>query len=325
MRENARDWNEWALAHGGSFLQSWEWGMFEERLGKKIVRFADEEWQGLMLRHVLPFGASYGYMPHGPVLAHPHDPSLWDKVLKGVRSACEKRTAFVRMEPRGASPETLSGFMRQLGCMKTARVQPEMTAFLDLKKPEEALLGSMEHDLRYAIRAAERRGVHIERYASCAEKERMLTAFFELYAETNARHGLRGYDEEYFREIIRFDPPAAFTTELFVAIADDRIVGAALIACFGRTATYLYAASRAGFGKLNAPSRIIWEAILSAQERGFTAFDLWGVSDLKKSWHGVTAFKRSFGGTEVSYAGTWDAPISRSWYYLYRMAKHLRR
>lgn len=331
MREDVVEWNEWVLARGGSFLQSWEWGAFQERLGKNIRRFAFPKWRGLMLTTTLPLGLSYGYMPYGPVLARPDDFSSWKSFLNDAESVCAKeRIIFLRIEPRGAPPipaerEALRGFMRRLGYRKTAQVQPEITAFIDLRRPAEELLRVMEHETRYAIRAADRRGVRIKRCASREEKERAFPLFVELVTDTSARHGLRTYGESYYRALLELDPPSALSTELLIAYVGGDAAASALIAYFGGSATYLYAASRAGFGRYNAPSRLVWEAMRIAKERGASMFDLWGISHTDERWRGVTAFKQSFGGEDVCYAGTWDFPLRRNWYYFYRMAKRLRR
>jgi len=59
--------------------------------------------------------------------------------------------------------------------------------------------------------------------------------------------------------------------------------------------------------KLQAQYKIVWEGILWAKERGAKVFDFEGIYDERfpnKSWLGFTHFKKSFGGYEVSYPGT---------------------
>src|SRR3989344_8719321 len=58
----------------GAFMQTWEWGEFQEELGRNIGRyFVDEGGRTIasfmIVHHALPLGFSYGYAPRGPVVA----------------------------------------------------------------------------------------------------------------------------------------------------------------------------------------------------------------------------------------------------------------
>ena len=71
--------------NGGSFLQSWEWGQFQQSFGrscrrlkipsfakasadKKDIRFENDAGQALVIKYDLPLGRSYLYCPRGPVI-----------------------------------------------------------------------------------------------------------------------------------------------------------------------------------------------------------------------------------------------------------------
>jgi lipid II:glycine glycyltransferase (peptidoglycan interpeptide bridge formation enzyme) len=41
-------------------------------------------------------------------------------------------------------------------------------------------------------------------------------------------------------------------------------------------------------------------------------------------WAGFTAFKKSFGGREVTYPGTWDLPVKKVRYGAYQLARKAR-
>ena len=52
--------------------------------------------------------------------------------------------------------------------------------------------------------------------------------------------------------------------------------------------------------------------------------DLWGVAPADQpdhKWAGFTAFKKSFGGREVAYPGTWDLPVRKIRYGAYQFAR----
>ncbi len=55
--------------------------------------------------------------------------------------------------------------------------------------------------------------------------------------------------------------------------------------------------------------------IMDAKEKGLAWFDLFGTAPEgagpEHEWYGFTSFKKSFGGSPVSFAGTWDLPCPR--------------
>ena len=69
------DYNNFVAAHGGSFLQAWEWGMWQEKLGKQILRYWILDMSGNKVAAVqfikMPIAGKkfYLYAPYGPILA----------------------------------------------------------------------------------------------------------------------------------------------------------------------------------------------------------------------------------------------------------------
>jgi lipid II:glycine glycyltransferase (peptidoglycan interpeptide bridge formation enzyme) len=67
--------------------------------------------------------------------------------------------------------------------------------------------------------------------------------------------------------------------------------------------------------------------MLDAKESGQELFDMWGVSpedEPDHQWAGFSRFKRSFGGFEVEYPGTWDLPVNKVLHAAYTAARGLR-
>lgn len=265
----------------------------------------------------LPFGMRYEYAPHGPAGRSLNGETLHE--LSGHTRG--EKTIFIRCEPRVANTSEARGTLLHAGFRKASDVQPSETRIIDLAKSEEELLGEMEHDTRYAIRAAEKRGVTIEQVGG-ETKRGAFAKFWELFEATNARHGLHAYDKEYYEAVA--DLNGDCFTEIFLAKREGETIAGSIVAYFGGTAYYLYAASRAGYGKYNAPSLMLWEIIRAARARGCASLDLWGTSETKKEWKGVTAFKKSFGGTPVKFVGTWDYVYRPLWYFAYRALSRMR-
>ncbi len=55
--EDKQAWEAWQSAHGGEFLQSWEWGEFQRSVGREPIRFQLDDGTGVQgFVHTLPFG-----------------------------------------------------------------------------------------------------------------------------------------------------------------------------------------------------------------------------------------------------------------------------
>lgn len=310
------NWNAEVLRQGGDFLQSWEWGTFQENEGLKALRLKDDE-TGMMaqvIRRDLPLGKSYWYCPRGPL---------------GRFAGLEKapgisESLFLRFEPL-ASQEIS-------GSVKVADVQPRQTLIIDLHQEQEALMAAMHEKWRYNIRLAERKGVRV--YAAGAGEASALDVFWELLNETTERDRFRAHDRGYYRlmlETLSGDPASGDKTRpvarLVFAEHDGKVLAANLMMYFGTTATYLHGASSRERREVMAPQLLHWKAMTEAKSWGYTSYDFWGVAPEgaeNHPWAGITRFKRGFGGNVVSYPGTYDLPIDHFWYRLYAMGQKIR-
>jgi peptidoglycan pentaglycine glycine transferase (the first glycine) len=60
---------------------------------------------------------------------------------------------------------------------------------------------------------------------------------------------------------------------------------------------------------LNLPYFIVWEAMKEAKKRGCKIWDFEGIYDARwpnKSWLGFSHFKKSFGGEEIEFPGSFE-------------------
>lgn len=304
-----------------SLLQSRGWSEFQRNVLKKdVFRISAGTLEGIVLKSLIGGGQCYAYAPYGP--AGRYDAQSIASFVDEVRSRDElKRAFFLRIEPFREYSEEISSALLSSGFRRVSCVQPEETALIDLREEEGKLLSNMEHDTRYAIRTAERRGVNVRSHEGSDVDTGIFSEFWELFSETNERHALRAYGKEYYEGLLSLGDDCR--AKLYFADVEGRVVAAAIIVFFNNRATYLYAASRRGFGRYNAPTYLLWNAIRDAKRSGFSTFDLWGVSSTNKKWEGVTAFKKSFGGSLVRYQGTWDYVFSRPKYLAYRILKKI--
>lgn len=80
-----------------------------------------------------------------------------------------------------------------------------------------------------------------------------------------------------------------------------------LILMHDKTAYYYYAGATAEGVKQNLPYLVVWECMKEAKRRGCKVWDWEGIYDQRwpnKGWKGFTHFKKSFGGYEVEFPGS---------------------
>lgn len=349
QKDDREDWDAFVLRHGGGFLQSWGWSQFQEAVGRTAYRFrlgsADEDSgektvaQFVLIRHALPLGASYVYLPRGPVMAggRPEEKQrAFGAFAHALRAALPQFGAlFARIEPPfvrgiGAYSEDL---MSRAGFAPVKAVQPADTVIIDLDRSEEELLAAMHPKTRYNIHLAERHGVVIKdaEYGNAHLFKHDVELFWRLLGETSGRDQFHTHARGYYEKMLDVLSPrkaGALKLRLVFALYNEEPAAAAIVAEFGDTVTYLHGASSARLRQFMAPFRLHWEIMRQAKERGFVHYDLWGVAPEGAGddhpWAGITRFKTGFGGRRESYLGSWELTMKPFWYNLYRMAKRFK-
>jgi len=312
-------WDKETFSHP-SFLQSWQWGELQKKIGRRVFRFNVSGLLASAIEQKLPLGQTYLYIPHGPVIRSATDDSWRNFINEAGNIAGAKKPVFLRIEPlaREFRGESMQKILKEQGFQLTKPVQPETTLLIDLRRDENEILGSMEHDTRYSVRTAGKRGVTVE-FINGNDKKKEFETFWKIFSETNQRHGLKSYPKIYYEEVARLEGECS--SKIALAKAEGEVVGAAIFVYFGERVFYLFAGSRAGYGKFNAPTYLLWQAMLDAKKSGYKYFDFWGISHENENWAKITAFKKSFGGEEITSSGAWDYVFNKPAYLAYNLAK----
>lgn len=110
---------------------------------------------------------------------------------------------------------------------------------------------------------------------------------------------------------------------------DGEIIAASLFFDYQGTRFYMQSAANLDFKHLPATVALLSHAIFTAKEDGFKTLDFWGIApenaDASHPWYGFTEFKKSFGGYEKIYAGTFDYLIDPKKYHLYSLLRKINR
>lgn len=198
---------------------------------------------------------------------------------------------------------TRAGFLPAKNCFLPAK-----TIQIDLLKSEKELLSEMHPKTRYNIKVAQKRGVEVN-------ESRDIESFVTLWHSSARRRGMfLGQKKEIEslwhafgkKATLLFAHPHNLT--LLHKSGNSPPIAAVFLISTPETAYYMYAASTKEGNKLFAPTLLAWEAIRLAKKRGCKIFDFEGIYDERypqtKNWKGFTRFKEGFGGTVVTYPGT---------------------
>lgn len=350
-KRKKEDWNQFVAANPyGSFLQGFEWGLFQESLGRRVFRLAISHIaQALVIKYNLPFGKSYLYSPHGPIIEpkpaignptcdeHSRTINIFKTLSKEVKKIAQKEQAlFWRIDPIMPDNAEERNIFKKLGLQKLSReIQPKKTLVLDLAKSEKELLGQMHQKTRYNIRLAGKKGATVKVLSISSRildkvGKSSIDAFCELLQATAKRDGFRIHSKQYYQEMLKAFSLAPLDSkhltgqaELFLAEYKEKIIAANIVVFFGKRATYLHGASDYKYRNLMAPYLLQWHQIKEAKIRGLSEYDFWGIDD--KKWPGVSRFKKGFGGRETTYIGAWDLVYQPTWYKIYNLARKVKK
>lgn len=303
-----------------SFLQSREWGKFQEAVGRRVEWIRVGEHDVLVVYIPLPFGLLYAQISRADM-----DDDGWRQV---VEHAQKGGAVFVRIEPM--KEQRTSAFGGSKEQLKVRDFHPATTRIIDLSLTEEALLAQMKPKTRYNIRLAARKGVVVQE----ARGVWGVRKFLKLLAKTKVRQQFTAHAPEYYEKMLKVlsssetVDAARCEARLFVARYNSKVRAANIVISYGDTVTYLHGASSDKDHEVMAPHLLHWMIMRWAKQHGFRWYDLWGVAPAGASGHplaSVSRFKEGFGGAVFAYPGTFEIALRPVWYSLIRFHRRLRR
>jgi len=297
-----------------SFLQTSEWAEFQESLGRPTWVIDTGKISALIIRHDMPFGKNYLYVPQGPAISFDHIQSgLRDEVngfLQKIKElAKEQKSIFVKMEPQSDIVMELiyrRGFKRS-----NKNLQPRKTVYVDLKKSEPELSSDLHHKTRYNIKLSLKKNMDFGESSD-------VNSFWKLLKKTSEKDKFSPHNKNYYEKLLEFfKDKEIIKTKLVLVHHEKKPVAGAILLLYENVVYYLHGAMDRNYKNLMAPYMMHWEIIMWAKSRGYEYYDLWGIDQGK--WPGVTRFKLGWGGKVVEYPGSFDLPISGFWYFVYNL------
>jgi len=308
-------WNEFVINNQGNFLQSFEWGEFQNALGEKTFRFGVQEnnfilAEAQMIKQAFLFrGKSFFYIPFGPIfkkdISEEKRKEVFNFLLEHIKQIPGK-AIFLRVEPI-SSLFTSQDFNNPL-----KRVQPQKTLILSLQKDQEEILNNFTEKVRYNIKLSQKKGVQIR------FQDKYTPEFYDLIKKTTKRDKFHAFEPEHYKKLFDFNS-ADFKTKLCLADYKGKIIGAGILIIFGGQGQCIHSASDWEYRALKAPNLLQWERIKFLKDNQCQEYNFWGIDE--KKWPGLTAFKKGFGGKEFIYPQGKDIVFQKIWYEIYKILR----
>ncbi|MFH1780552.1 MAG: peptidoglycan bridge formation glycyltransferase FemA/FemB family protein, partial [Candidatus Nealsonbacteria bacterium] len=275
-----------------TFLQSWNWGEFQERMGHKIWRLGICDNKGSPTSLILAVKVQ---ARRGTFLLVQHNLGLTETLLNKLKEiAKEENCVFIRIAPLLARNEENKKFFQKMGF----RASPmhanayEATWKLDITLSEDDLLKNMRKSTRYLIHRAEKipeltiiKSNQLED-VSLYQKLNLKVAKHQKFTPFSSASVKNEFD------IFNRDNEVL----LFLGKYKGEIIASALVIFWSGIGFYHQAALDPKYHKVPVAYLLQWEAIKEAKRRGCKVYDFWGYIDPKSHhpWAGPTLFKMGF-------------------------------
>ena len=306
-----------------TFLQSWNWGNFNKKMGDDILRYGIYQGEELIATaFVLKVKARRGsfiFLPHGPNVKkvnYSFRKEIIRFLLNKLKIIAKKQNCVsIKIAPLWDRVKENIFIFKELGFREAPiHIHPDITWELDLSPRKEDLLSNMRKTTRYLIRRAEKdKDLQVIK----SKDIKSVGKFNEIYQITKNRHEFTPFTLNYlknqFNSFIEDD-------QILILLAKykNEIIASGIFVFWNDIGFYHHGASSLKYPKISASYLLMWRAIEEAKERGCTKFNFWGTAPIsetgkynkKHPWAGLTLFKMGFGGYSKKYVKVQDFVIS---------------
>lgn len=300
-----------------NFLQSPAWASFQRQLKHEVIEKKATDYHYLAIVEKGQFSNRL-YCPLGPVVK---DSSALSDALDDLKAEAKQRKLdFVRIEP--TLPCLTADDLKTLGLIHSNHdVQAPHTVINDVSINNDQIMAELSQTARRYARKCDKAGITY----TVSYDPTDIRYFIELMHEVADRTGMKAYSDLYFQQIAGFMFPAK-TAGLLFAELDGKKIAAIIFYTDGQTMMYTHAANSTKYRKHSPATGLGLFALKFAHDQGCKVFDWCGVAPAEddgnprwKSWAGFTQFKLSYGGRRVDRLGTWELPVNKRRYRIYRL------
>ncbi len=298
------------------FLSSSHWQNFQNSLGRKTFLEDTEDYHFLAILETEKIKKIY--CPYSPFIKNKSGLKKADQKLTEI--AKENKAILVRIEPTG---DVEVEDLKKLGYKKVKSVQPELTWLIDLSQTEEEIVAQMKKNNRGRYRNAHKKGLSFHQTTDLDDLEKII----ELIHGISVKNKVKLHKADYLRKQAKILLKADIM-RMFVVKLEDKIIGGTLVCDYQGVRYHTQSAADPEFHKTGANTFLKASTIIDAKRQGLKYFDFWGITDSQDPnhpWYGFTQFKKSFGGAEYRYLGTWEKPINKTLYAGLNIAKKVKK
>lgn len=311
------------------FVQSYRYGEFYASMGEKywIIGIYDGEdlVGGALTVSTHAKRGNFLYIPYGPILPQ----NSQEEALRGFTSfatklAKENNLHFIRVSPFIEEKEGRGLYQKQGFKNAPIHVLAETTWLLDITNLENKLLADMNKNHRNLIRRCERDGVRIVMDTS----QEALDDLHKLLDTTAKRHHFTRFSRSYIDKEFAAFAQSGNAVVFRAYLPDGQLDSVAVIMFYGSMACYRHSGSLNLDNRLPTSYLVQWRVIEEAKKRGMKWYNFWGVApegaDKSHPFHGITHFKKGFGGAQRDVLTCQDLPLQPR-YYITWIIETLRR
>lgn len=214
-------------------------------------------------------------------------PLPWEEISQILKN---NRVFMCKLEPTGSTQYSVlsaQGFRLDKWPLIGAK-----TLRLSLSLSLRNIYAGFRKDARYCLRQA------------LSAKHKVLKNnyddFYNIWKQANRIKHLWTPKKRDYQSLVK-----SFGKKCF-CITIDNLAGCLVLTHKG-VAYYYYSGSLPEGKRKNIPYLVVWEAMKQAKKRGCKIWDFEGIYDERwpnKGWKGFSHFKKSFGGTEVEFPGS---------------------
>lgn len=314
-----------------TFLQTYEWGEFQQELGRKILRLAFFDLKrkllgiSLVIFEKSPFGTQI-YLPRGPLMTT-ETQTIYKNILNSLIKYFKRKKIYsIKIDPAFTQQEQIAKIPLLVGFKHRINfIQSETNWIIDLVGNTESELlewckkNNMSKNYPTYIRKARREDIQIS-FSNNLEDWKLFHTYLQRSGE---RKSFDVRSLKYFESLHKYFSQNNII-RLGIAKRKNNVLAMILIAVYGDEISCLYSAQTNIDTKLRAPMLLRWECMLQGQKEGIKRFNNWGVlpEDRYKPsnpGYGYSKYKRGFGGYLEQIERTYEYIYEKKLYPIQRL------
>lgn len=308
------------------FLQSSEWALFQKNLGNSVIERSGDGWLYVAIVEIGhgTVGKQFKrlYCPYGPYYT---SKTALTAALKDLEDRAKiLNIDYVRVEPTTNGDCSAFNGQKFGYSLQKRDFQPRLGLLIDLRPSFDEIMSSASKTNRYLWHKKDKNHLSFKISYDMADLE----AFILIMRETADRTQTTFHRTQFYELLLESLGPTKNIGVAYAYHEDEVLVGVMFADDFvNKTRYYLYAGSFDKARKYSANSPLVSYLLKDAKEHGLETFDFFGIvpeSATKHRWAGFSKFKRSFGGEEFAFSGTWEKPIRPLRYKVMQLARTLK-